>query len=100
MFSLGGFFTLSTGESTSRKIFLDVVIVRVVLRSLATVEDDIGNLKETSLNESIAVAPLLVLDCSSFRGDKQAESLFYQAFYPINLRQDISLLTGLLRMSC
>jgi hypothetical protein len=65
MFSLRGFFTLSTGEPTSRKIFLDVVIVRVVLRSLATVQDDIGNLKETSLNESIAAAPLLVLDCSS-----------------------------------
>jgi hypothetical protein len=65
MFSLRGFFTINTGELTSRKIFLDVVIVRVVLRSLATVEDDIGNLKETSLNESIAAAPLLVLDCSS-----------------------------------
>ncbi|MEW6490942.1 MAG: hypothetical protein AB1589_00090 [Cyanobacteriota bacterium] len=26
MFSLGEFFTLSTGEPTSRKIFLDVVI--------------------------------------------------------------------------
>ncbi len=36
--------------------------VQVVLRSLATVEDDIGNLKETSLNESIAAAPLLVLE--------------------------------------
>jgi len=65
MFSLRGFLTLSTGEPTSRKIFLDVVIVRVVLRSLATVEEDIGNFKETSLNESIAAAPLLVLDCSS-----------------------------------
>lgn len=65
MFSLRGFLTLSTESRHPEKFSWMLLSVRVVLRSLATVEDDIGNLKETSLNESIAVAPLLVLDCSS-----------------------------------
>jgi hypothetical protein len=34
------------------------------------------------------------VELTTFRADKQAEGLMNQAFYPIDLRKDISLLTG------
>jgi hypothetical protein len=49
---------------------------------------------------TVETAPTELEEEYTWRGDKQAEGLINQALYPVNPRKDISLLTGLLRMSC